>query len=214
MKSGVLDVEDKSLLVIFPEQAVLLLVLFVRNRVVAALLRAFVLAAALWLGQMGVLEFLLCDDGVVPDLVPVFLEFQLEQVGRVRVVEVHPELHENLVEIVVLFLHFLVVAAALFSLPSAYEVGHAFEDLVGPAEVLEDEVSVVNLEEPVIQFVFLAAPVPLLRVLELLLGLLQLQAAVLLLRLLLVLLARQPDVALLAEQRLEVVAGNHLLIVG
>jgi hypothetical protein len=46
---------------------------------------------------------------------------------------------------VVLFLHFLVVAAALLCLPSAYEIGHCFENLIHPAKVFVNEVFAVNL---------------------------------------------------------------------
>lgn len=125
------------------------------------------------------------------------------------VVVFEPEFGEYAVEGEVLLLHFLVVAAALLGLTGADEVGHALEDLVGPAKVLEDEVAVVDFEEPVVELVLLGAPVPL-QPAPRLLRLLHPQAAPPLL--LPLLPPPQPDVALLPEQRLEVVPRNHLLL--
>lgn len=48
------------------------------------------------------------------------------------------------------FLHFLMVAATLFSLSAADEYFHGFEDLVHSAHMSVDEVFVVNFQEPVI----------------------------------------------------------------
>lgn len=112
----------------------------------------------------------------------------------------------------VLLLHLLVVAAALLGLPGLDKVSHALEDLVSPAQVLEDEVFAVQLEEPVVQFVLLCRPVPLLDVSCFFLPALHLRTEASLLGLLFVLLPRQPDVALLPKQRLKVVSGDHFFI--
>lgn len=69
MKSGVLDAEVESLLVVLPQQAVLLPV---PSRV-AAVLRASFLAAGLWAGELRVAELLFADDGDVGELVAVLL---------------------------------------------------------------------------------------------------------------------------------------------
>jgi hypothetical protein len=44
-----------------------------------------------------------------------------------------------------LLLHFLMVAAALFSLPALDEISHALEDLVSPPKVLHNEMAIVQL---------------------------------------------------------------------
>lgn len=61
----------------------------------------------------------------------------------------------------ILFLHFLVVTAALLGFPGGYEARHAFEDFVSAPEMLLDEVGTVQLEEPVVVLVLLGAPVSL-----------------------------------------------------
>lgn len=65
-------------------------------------------------------------------------------------VEVHAQFDDDLVEGVVFLFHLLVVAPALLCLPGLDEISHALEDLVGPSEVLVDEVFVVYLEEPMV----------------------------------------------------------------
>ncbi len=175
------------------------------------LLLALLLSAPLPGSHISTAQLGLRNERVVLDLEAEVLEVGPECVGGGGVVEVGPEFEEDLVEGVVLLLHLLVVAAALFGLARADEAGHALEDLVGAAQVLEDEVAVVELQEPVVQLVLLVRPVPLLDVPRLPLAALQLRRTAPLLRLLLVLLPRQPDVRFLPEQRLEVVAGYDLL---
>ena len=71
-----------------------------------------------------------------------------------------PEVADNRDEVVVFFLHFLVVAAALLGLPGANKGLHGFEYFVHAAHVPIHKMFVVNLKEPVISFVFLLHPVP------------------------------------------------------
>jgi len=52
------------------------------------------------------------------------------------------------------------MAAALFRLPCANEKLHGFEDFVCPAHMPVDEMSVMNLKEPMIFLVFLSGPMP------------------------------------------------------
>lgn len=117
-----------------------------------------------------------------------------------RVIELHSELDQDLVERMILFLHLLMVAAALLGLPSLDEVGHALKDFVSPAKVLEDEVLAVQLKEPMIQFVFLRGPMPLLNVPGLFLPALYFGTEAPLLWFFFVLLPGQSDMALFPEQ--------------
>lgn len=118
-----------------------------------------------------------------------------------------------MVEGVILFLHFLVVASALLSLPAGDEVRHCFEDFVGSAQVLQDEVAVMEFEEPVVEFVFLGSPVPFLNILGFSLSRKMLEVWVFLAIIFLGLLAGEPDMALLAEKRLKVVSWDDLFLV-
>lgn len=123
-----------------------------------------------------------------------------QRLRRMRVIELHSELDQDLVERMILFLHLLMVAAALLGLPSLDEVGHALKDFVSPAKVLEDEVLAVQLEEPMIQFVFLRGPMPLLNVSGLFLPALYFGTEASLLWFFFVLLPGQSDMALFPEQ--------------
>jgi hypothetical protein len=82
-------------------------------------------------------------------------------------IEIHPEFDEYMVEIVILLLHLLVVAATLLGLSTLDETSHGLEDLIGSAQVFEDEMAVVYLQEEVILPAFLLTPVALLDVLAL-----------------------------------------------
>ena len=112
----------------------------------------------------------------------------------------------------ILLLHLLVVAAALFRLPGLYEIGHALEDFISSSQIFVNEMSVMQLQKPVVKLVFLGTPVPLLDILCLLLRHLHLRVQVPFLRLLFVFFSGEPDMTLLAEERLEVVARNDFLV--
>lgn len=70
---------------------------------------------------------------------------------------------------------------------------------------------VVELQEPVIQFILLRTPVPFLNVLSLSFARFRPGVQLSFLRLFFVLFASQPNVTLLAKQGLEVIAGYDLL---
>ena len=67
---------------------------------------------------------------------------------------------EDAGEVEIFFLHFLVVATALLCFSATDEYFHGFEDSVGSAHLVVNKVLVVNLEEPMVEFVFLGKPVP------------------------------------------------------
>ena len=71
-----------------------------------------------------------------------------------------PETADYRDEVVIFFLHFLVVAAALLGLPCAHKGLHGFEYFVHAAHVPVNKMFVMNLKEPVISFVLLLHPVP------------------------------------------------------
>lgn len=62
---------------------------------------------------------------------------------------------EDYGEFTVFFLHLLVMTPTLLGLSSPDELLHRLENLVCPAHVAVHEVLVVELQEPVILFVFL-----------------------------------------------------------
>jgi hypothetical protein len=110
---------------------------------------------------------LFADEGVFPDFIPVLVEFNLEEVGTCTVVKLHPELQQYLIKVVIFFLHLLMVTPALLCFPCAYEISHALEDFVSPAKIFEDEVSIVDFQEPMVKPILFLRPVPLLRILRL-----------------------------------------------
>ena len=76
-------------------------------------------------------------------------------------IESRPQMLQYFKESVEFFLHFLVMASALFGLSGFYEIGHGFEDFVGSSEVLIDEMLAVYFQEPMVEFILFVGPVPL-----------------------------------------------------
>ena len=66
---------------------------------------------------------------------------------------------KNIRETAVLFLHLLMVAPTLLCFPTYDKLLHCFEDFVHPSHVLVEKMVVMNLEEPMIPFVFINIPV-------------------------------------------------------
>lgn len=73
-------------------------------------------------------------------------------------IELHSKLDQYLIERVILLLHFLVVASALFCFSSPDEVGHTFEDFVSAAQVFVDKMFAMELKEPMVKFILLSRP--------------------------------------------------------
>ena len=65
------------------------------------------------------------------------------------------EVYEDASKVDVFFLHFLVMASALLSLPSTYKQLHGLEYFICSAHVAVDKVLVMNLQEPVVLLVLL-----------------------------------------------------------
>jgi hypothetical protein len=61
-------------------------------------------------------------------------------------------------KVVIFFLHFLMVASALFCLTSANEGFHCLEDLIHASHMTIDEMFIVDLQEPMIFLVLLQEP--------------------------------------------------------
>jgi hypothetical protein len=59
------------------------------------------------------------------------------------------------------------MASTLLGLTRSNKVGHAFEYLISPPQVLEDEMPVVQLQKPVVEFVLFVRPMPLLYIFSL-----------------------------------------------
>lgn len=78
------------------------------------------------------------------------------------------EVRKNVGKVVVLFLHFLVMTSTLFCLSSSNKDLHCLKYFVCPAHVTVDEVLVMDLQEPVVSFVLLRKPMPVILLLQLL----------------------------------------------
>lgn len=80
-------------------------------------------------------------------------------------------MNENVGEVDVFFLHFLVVTPTLLRLPRTNEKLHCLEYLVSPTHMTVDKVLVVYLQEPVVPLVLLQQPVAVVLLLQLFLTL-------------------------------------------
>jgi hypothetical protein len=70
------------------------------------------------------------------------------------------------------------MATTLLCLSSFYEAGHTLEYFICSSQMLEYEMSIMDLQKPMIEFVLLGSPVPLLSVFGLLLTTLYFDIAV------------------------------------
>lgn len=127
-------------------------------------------------------------------------------------VEVHTQFDENLIEIVIFFLHLLMVASTLLCLSTFHEISHAFEYFIGPAKMLQNKVTVMNLQKEVVKLALLLTPVSLLDVLGLTIDGLVLGSDCAFGRFLPILFFAELDVAFLAEKGLKVVARDDLFL--
>ena len=102
-------------------------------------------------------EDALLKDGV-DDLDAIGVEVIEQEFFALGVIVLLSQINQNPGNAVVFFLHLLVVAPALLSLPGAHKGSHGLEDLVHPTHVLVQEMMIVNLKEPVISLVLLQSP--------------------------------------------------------
>ena len=58
--------------------------------------------------------------------------------------EIHAQFDDDLIEGMIFFFHFLVMAAALFCFSSLYEIGHTFEDFISSSEILVNKMFVMK----------------------------------------------------------------------
>lgn len=84
--------------------------------------------------------------------------------GTEGTVEVHPQLDEDLIKVMILLLHLLVMASALLSLPTFHKISHALEDFVCPPQVLQNEMPVVDFKKEVVKPIFLISPMSFLNI--------------------------------------------------
>lgn len=66
-----------------------------------------------------------------------------------------PQVSYDCGKVQIFFLHFLMMTSALFSLTCSYEKFHSFEDFVHAPHVPIDEMRIMNLQKPMIFFIFL-----------------------------------------------------------
>jgi len=89
-----------------------------------------------------------------------------DHIGITRSIVSGSEFFKYFHETAMLFLHFLMVASALFCLACIHKFFHCLEDFIHPAHVFVDKMGGVHLEEPVISFVLLKVPMPFLSALS------------------------------------------------
>lgn len=111
----------------------------------------------------------------------------------------------------IFLLHLLMMTTTLLGLPCINKAGHTFENLVSTSQILENEMSVMQLQEPVIRFVLLIGPMSLLDIFSLFLRVFHLDTAVPLLCLLFVFLSGQSNMTFFPKQRLKIISRNNLL---
>ena len=73
------------------------------------------------------------------------------------------EITNDVYKVMILFLHFLVVATTLLSLPCPYENLHDFKDLVQSPHELVNKMSVMYLKKPMVFLILLIGPMAMIK---------------------------------------------------
>lgn len=102
------------------------------------------------------------------------------------------------------------MAATLFSLSTFHKISHAFEYFVSPSEMLQDEMTIVDLQEVVVKFIFFMGPMSFLNIFGLFFHCLVFQGKAALHGLFFVLFFTKFDMTFLSKERLEVVSRDYL----
>lgn len=102
------------------------------------------------------------------------------------------------------------MAAALLSLSTFHKISHAFEYFVGPSQVLQYEMTIVDLQEVVVKFVFFMGPMSFLNIFGLFFHCLVFQGKAALHGLFFVLFFTKFDMTFLSKEWLEVISRDYL----
>lgn len=111
----------------------------------------------LWLSL--VFNCLLCYEGVVLKY-SVVLKVRLHVLGVNRHIKLITQIFYYFIECVVFLLHFLMMAAALLSLPGPYKICHRFKYFVHSPQMFMNKMLIVHFQKPVISFILLRQPMP------------------------------------------------------
>lgn len=112
----------------------------------------------------------------------------------------------------ILLFHFLMMASALFCFPRGDKGCHIFEDFISSSKMFMYEMATMNLQKPMISFVFLGCPVSFLYILFLFFSCLLFYMRASFLEFLLMFFSGKADMTLLSKQRLKVISWNNLLL--
>lgn len=200
VKSIVNVSEAQTILIILSEYITLLLRLEVRVlKLVPQTIFFVVLRLRILEAWFTIFELRLSNESPLFELVALIFQFSLDGLSAKTGKEIHAQFDEYLIERMIFFLHFLMMAAALLCLPSLNKICHTFEYFISSSEILVNKMFIMQLQKPMIQFILLWSPVTLLDIFCLLLSHLYLRIHISLLRLLFVFLSGQSNMTLLSK---------------
>ncbi len=112
----------------------------------------------------------------------------------------------------IFFLHFLMMASALFCLSSGDETCHIFKDFISSSKMLMYKMTTMNFQKPMISFVFLSSPMTFLYILFLFLSCLLFYMRASFLRFLLMFFPSETNMTLLSKKRLKIVSWDNFFL--